>query len=526
MTERTVDLPDVGEGELRRWLVGVGDRIESDQPLAAVETEEGVVSIPSTHAGVVTDLHAASGDAIPVGARLATVDVGDPDGDRSGDDTSATADRVFAPPRTRRLAREHGVDLAEIEGSGTKGRITDADVRAATEKGAATADGAGNDRPTPRPVTADATSVMERREAGRDRGDAAEREPDETADRATAAVPAEGDPLRDRTLASPATQRLADDLGVDIDRVPTDRARGGVPFVTPAMVREYAGQGDAEGDAESDAATDTGVETGAEPPDADTGTEGRDEGVPADADPGERTDAERPRPGDRVPYRGVRRTIGERLEQAAAEVPQVTHTDEVDVTALVEARADLADRTGTGVRVTYLPFVLKAAALALADHPVLNASLDAEREEIVYHDEYHLGVATATEAGLLVPVIRDVDERGVVDLAETVERKVERVRDRSLAVEEMRGGTFTVTNVGATGGRYATPIVNPPEVAVLALGRIERRPWVVDGDVVARHTLPLSLSVDHRVVDGAAAAGFTNRLMELLAAPRDLLADA
>jgi pyruvate dehydrogenase E2 component (dihydrolipoamide acetyltransferase) len=214
------------------------------------------------------------------------------------------------------------------------------------------------------------------------------------------------------------------------------------------------------------------------------------------------------------------------MERAKYTAPHVTHTDEVDVTRLVETKADLEPYAAeAGVSLTYLPFVMRAVTRALQEFPRVNASLDEDAEEIVLHDDYNLGVATATDAGLMVPVVEDVDGKTLLELAAETARKVERARDRSIDREEMQGGTFTITNVGVIGGEYATPIVNHPEVAILALGKVAERPRVVDGDVVPRYTLPLSLSVDHRVVDGAVAARFTNRVMALLAAPARLLVE-
>ncbi|MFB6101197.1 MAG: dihydrolipoamide acetyltransferase family protein [Haloplanus sp.] len=506
MTVETFALPDVGEGvaegELVRWLVDVGDEVDEDQPLAEVETDKALVDLPSPYAGTVRERHAEEGEMVPVGAPLVSIAVADDTGEaqEAVADTAETAaegaqeaaTRVFAPPSTRRLARERGVDLDTVDGSGPGGRITDADVRRAAEH-----ETGDEGAPTPRTVDDDADDVMRPTE-GVAEGDAAtHREPAASVDRAVAAS---GD-TRDRTLAAPATRRLAADLGVDLDAVPTDRSRDGEAFVTPAMVHEYAErQRDAAGEAAAG---------GAEP-----------------ASTTEAPTADEARPGDRVPYRGIRRSIGEQMEQSKFTAPHVTHTDDVDVTALVETKADLENYAAeAGVDLTYLPFVMRAVARALAEFPQVNASLDEEAEEIVLHDEYDLGVATATDAGLLVPVVEDVDEKGLLDLASETATKVERARERRISREEMQGGTFTITNVGVIGGEYATPIVNHPEVAILALGRIEQRPRVVDGEVVARHTLPLSLSVDHRVVDGAVAARFTNRVMELLSSPARLLVE-
>jgi pyruvate dehydrogenase E2 component (dihydrolipoamide acetyltransferase) len=491
MTVETFKLPDVGEGvaegELVRWLVGEGQDIEEDQPLAEVETDKALVDLPSPFAGTVVELHAEEGEMVPVGTVIVSVDVGG-DGDAEGgtdvtaesvsgdDEAAAPSDgRVFAPPHTRRLARELGVDLARVEGSGPGGRVTDADVRAAAE---------GETEPSAS-TGPDATSVVQAPddEAGAHR---------ESADAVTEAAAAVTGAERDRTLAAPATRRLAVDLGVDLDAVPTDERRDGEAFVTPEMVREFAAGEEATADAEPTAS------------------------APADG----------PQPGDRIPYRGVRRAIGEQMERAKYTAPHVTHTDEVDVTRLVETKADLEPYAAeAGVSLTYLPFVMRAVTRALREFPRVNASLDEDAEEIVLHDDYNVGVATATDAGLMVPVVEDVAGKGLLELAAETATKVERARDRSIDREEMQGGTFTITNVGVIGGEYATPIVNYPEVAILALGKVAERPRVVDGEVVPRYTLPLSLSVDHRVVDGAVAARFTNRVMALLAAPARLLVE-
>jgi pyruvate dehydrogenase E2 component (dihydrolipoamide acetyltransferase) len=539
MTVETFALPDVGEGvaegELVRWLVDVGDDIEEDQPVAEVETDKALVDLPSPYAGTVRERHAEEGEMVPVGSTLVSIEVeggaeadaadadapdaADAEADDApganadaADDATATG-RVFAAPRTRRLARELGVDIERVVGSGPGGRATDADVRAAAEHA-----------PEPRALDPETASIMRERDGTADLDDVgAHRESADAVERAAAAADSldEEAAARDRTLAAPATRRLADELGVDLDAVPTDETRDGVAFVTPDAVREYAeGRREAE---ETTAGVEATAATGASPDcDADAATATAtttDDGGAREPSP-----VMGPRPGDCIPYRGVRRAIGEQMERSKYTAPHVTHTDEVDVTRLVETKADLDPYAAEeGVDLTYLPFVMRAVTRALAEFPQVNASLDEENEEIVCHDEYHLGVATATDAGLMVPVIEDVDEKGLLELAAETATKAERARDRTISREEMQGGTFTITNVGVIGGEYATPIVNHPEVAILALGRIAERPRVVDGEVGPRYTLPLSLSVDHRVVDGAVAARFTNRVMALLSAPARLL---
>ncbi|MUV90081.1 2-oxo acid dehydrogenase subunit E2, partial [Halapricum sp. CBA1109] len=227
---------------------------------------------------------------------------------------------------------------------------------------------------------------------------------------------------------------------------------------------------------------------------------------------------------------GVRKTIGEAMARSKRTAPHATHHDRVDATGLVETRERLRPLAEErDVNLTYLPIVMKAVVAALQDHPVLNTSLDEEHEEILYKQYYNVGVATATEAGLMVPVVESVDEKGLLEIAREVSELVAAARDRSIAREAMQGGTFTVTNFGAVGGEYATPILNPPETAILGLGELAQRPVVEGGsltdpgEVVARPVLPLSLSIDHRVIDGAEAARFVETLKEYLREPRTLL---
>jgi len=540
-------LPDVGEGvaegELVAWHVAPGDVVAEDQVLAEVETDKAVVDLPSPVAGTVEALHAEAGEVVPVGDVVVTIDPDDAadanvdtedamteateaegggaaggEGESEADDDAATATaagRIFAPPSVRRLARERDVDLTSVAGSGPGGRITAADVQeAAGASGAADADvadaiteiapeadvgeegresGVGTEAAVERAAEGDGTDASPRTSAVRRVGS-------EGADPAdVGGTTAAAD--RERTAAVPATRRLADELGVDIDAVPTDEMRDGTPFVDPAAVEAYAEAQQAAQEADA-AAVAAGEST--------------DAATAAARTPGERE--------SREPYRGVRRSTGERMAESASTVPHATHHDRAVVESLVEARQAMKPRAeARGVDLTYLPFVLKAVVAGLQEYPVLNTSLDEDSEEVVYKHYYDLGVATATEAGLLVPVVRDVDEASLLEVASEVNELTAKARDRSIDRSEMQGGTFTVTNFGAIGGEYATPIINYPETAILGLGAIEQRPVVVDGDVAARHTLPLSLSIDHRVIDGADAARFTNTVIEYLENPSLLL---
>jgi pyruvate dehydrogenase E2 component (dihydrolipoamide acetyltransferase) len=226
----------------------------------------------------------------------------------------------------------------------------------------------------------------------------------------------------------------------------------------------------------------------------------------------------------REPLSRVRKIIARRMHESASTIPHVTSFDDADVTELEQFRQEHKEELAeAGVKLTMLAFVLKAVAQALKEHPKLNASLDAEGGEIIYKQYVHLGVAVDTDRGLLVPVLRSADEMRIADIARALGEAVARARSGRIAPDELRGGTFTVSNMGAIGGSYSTPIINPPESAILLLGRTHERPVVVEGRVAPRLLLPLSLSYDHRLIDGADAARFLNAVIGYLESPGKLL---
>ncbi|SEO61836.1 pyruvate dehydrogenase E2 component (dihydrolipoamide acetyltransferase) [Halogranum amylolyticum] len=518
MTTKDFKLPDVGEGvaegELVSWLVAPGDTVEEDQPVAEVETDKALVEVPSPYNGTVKELHVEEGQMVPVGDVIITYEVeGEADEAAAADvepepeepaeaeaeteteaaaepsESSAKGGRVFAAPSARRLARELGVDIASVSGSGPSGRVTESDVRQAAEETSASAE--GEEKRGPRDVDVGGkSSVTKRGESGNGQQ--------------PSGVEAAG---RDRTLAAPATRRAAKEQGVDLDDVPATEMRDGEAFVSADAVMEYAEAQRAAQEADARAVSEAGAAE----------TETAAESAPAATAEGDLS-------GERIPYRGVRRTIGEAMQNSKFTAPHVTHHDSTDVSALVELRAELKEVAAErDVRLSYMPFVMKAIAAALKQYPYMNATLDEENEEIVLRDEYHIGVATATDAGLMVPVVEDVDKKGLLQIAEEMNDKIERARARSIGHDELRGSTFTITNFGVVGGEYATPIINYPEVGIMGLGELTERPVVEDGEVVARHTLPLSLSIDHRILDGAVAAEFANQVMEYLQHPKLLL---
>jgi pyruvate dehydrogenase E2 component (dihydrolipoamide acetyltransferase) len=530
---REFKLPDVGEGlaeaEIVGWLVEVGDTVTEDQPVAEVETDKAVVEVPSPVNGTVREIRAEEGEMVPVGEVIITFDVegepvepaepaadatgadaGDATGsepepavtpvDEEGEDgapaSASRGGRTFAAPSARRLARERGVDIGAVAGSGPGGRVTESDVRAAAEGGA---------EPEPEPGSAPRSATRRVDETG------AEADASGTAQSGNGATAGPEPAGRERTLAAPATRRVAREQGVDIDDVPTGETRDGEPFVTAEQVTRYAEaqraaqEADVEAvsgeTAEASEAATTGGD-GAEAPAMETTAEGEVE---------------------RRPYRGIRRTIGQAMERSKYTAPHVSHHDTAVVDDLVEVRERLKSRAEErGTRLTYMPFVVKAVVAALREHPILNSQLDEENEEILVKGYHNVGIAVATDAGLMVPVVENAGGKDMLTIGEEVNELASKARDRSISREEMQGGTFTITNFGAIGGEYATPIINYPETAILGLGALEQRPVVEGGEVVARYTLPLSLSIDHRVVDGADAAQFANTLIEYLENP-DLL---
>ncbi|MHC3379588.1 dihydrolipoamide acetyltransferase family protein [Haloarcula sp. H-GB5] len=542
------NLPDLGEGvaegEVLTWRVSPGDTVTEDQVLAEVETDKAAVDVPSPVNGVVRELHAEVGEMVQTGEVLITIEEeGDAEaadaaadstdeaesagGDTAQSDSDAdkataaatseqseastsTADgRVFASPSVRRLAREEGVDIAAVDGSGPGGRVTEGDVEAATASAGETAD--SDDGPTS--VVSKASDDGDSPTAAVSQGDDAGDTDDGTAVKsAVRSVSGDGQEAasRDQTLATPATRKAARELDVNIDAVPTDQTRDGQPYVDESAVRTYAEAQQAAQAADAEAVSAGG---GA------VGTTAEAGGTGAEATAVETGDGER-----REPYRGVRRSIGEQMARSRREVPHATHHDQVVVSGLVEARERLAPLAEErDVTLTYTPFVVKCVAAALDQHPVLNTALDTENEEIVYRDAHNIGVAAATDHGLVVPVVNDIDGKGLVELADEINDLVGRARERDIERSEMQGGTFTVTNFGAIGGEYASPIINVPETAILGIGALKERPVAEDGEVVAKPTLPLSLAIDHRVIDGADAARFVNTLKEYLADPTRLL---
>lgn len=227
---------------------------------------------------------------------------------------------------------------------------------------------------------------------------------------------------------------------------------------------------------------------------------------------------------ERVPFKGIRKIIANAMVKSVYTAPHVTLMDEIDVSALVALRErtkPLAEKKG--VKLTYLPFIVKALVAACRQFPALNAMIDEEKQEIVYKKYYNIGIATDTDNGLLVPVIHDADRKNIWSIASSIKDLAVRGREGKLSPNEMKGGTISITNIGSVGGMFFTPVINFPEVAILGAGRITEKPVVKNGQIVAASVMALSLSFDHRIVDGATAQSFLNYIKQLLADPELLV---
>jgi pyruvate dehydrogenase E2 component (dihydrolipoamide acetyltransferase) len=442
---REFKLPDLGEGihegEIIKVLVSEGDEVKEDQPILEVETDKATVEIPSPFAGVVTEIRVARGDLVNVGDVLLVF------GDMEGAEEEAAAPEKEAPPEKEKKEPEPEAAPPEAKEPA---------------------------RPAP-----------ERREGP---------------------VP-----------ASPATRRLARELGVDLKQVPGSGPGG---RVSSEDVRRFAERGKEEVE-EKEPAAPAKERRPAAPVEV---SPVRPSAIPVPPLP----DFTRWGEVERVPLRSVRRSTAKHMALAWSQIPHVSHQDIADVTELEAFRqkykVQIAEQGGS---LTLTIFVMKAAVAALKAHPRFNASLDADTEEIVLKRYYHVGVAVDTERGLLVPVVRDVDRKSISELSVELKELVERTRSGNASLEEMQGGTFTITNPGPLGGTAFAPIVNYPEVAILGMAQAQWRPVVRgkgdDVEIVPRFLLPIILSFDHRVVDGADAARFVSLIIDILEDPDRLL---
>ena len=461
-------LPDLGEGlaeaELIRWTVKPGDHVKEQQTIAEMQTDKALVEVPSPWTGTISELCGAEGQMIKVGAVLVRYGSGGAGANAAGASARAAVPAAAASSAAHAATHETQAHGGKPAGAGRGG----AAVAAEGDQGTVVGSVAGT------------LSVSDR---------FARRAPEHAA----AAAPG-------KALATPAVRRLAREMRVDIARVP-GTGRGG--RVTASDVAGFAGGAGGAGVAAGAAAASNGGAAVRAPAAAPL--------PPMDADG----------VTQRIPFRGVRRKIAEALDRSVRTAVHFTATDDADVTELDGRRREYSRVLGQ--KLSLLPFVMMAVCRGLRKHPSLNALVDDANAEILLKGVINLGIAVDTDAGLMVPVLRNADRLAVAQLSEGVKTLAARCRDRTITREESLGGTFTISNVGSYGAMYATPIINYPEVAILAVGRAKERVLVRDGKFYAGLVMPLSISCDHRVVDGAEAARFLNTVVKLLEDPAVLI---
>lgn len=453
-------LPDIGEGltegEVTKWLVKEGDAVREDQPMVEILTDKATAEITSPKAGVIEKIMVAEGTKVPVGTVLVVIGDG-----KAVPAKSAPAQKAAAAPKPAAAAKPAP---AEEE---------------APQEEAAEAEG-GEEAPE------------------------AEAPAEEEAEQPAAAQAPSVDPNR-LVLAAPATRRRARELGVDLRAV---RGTGPSGRITRTDLEEFA----ASGGKPPAPPTPKAPAPAKGPPPSPAPARAPTQPVAAAAE------------DTRVPLRGLRGKIAEQMLRSKQHSPHFTFADECDVTDLVALREQakgLAEERG--VKLTYLPFVIKALVAAFRRFPTVNAVVDDANNEYVIRKDYNIGIATDTEDGLMVPVVKNVDRLTILQIAAEVQRVTEAARTKKAALADLKGSTFTITSAGSIGGILATPILNYPEVGILGVYKIADRAVVRNGEIAVRKMMNLSITLDHRIVDGGTAAHFLNQVIKYLETPNLLL---
>jgi len=451
-------VPELGEnvasGDVAKVLVSVGDTVKMEQPVIELETDKATIEVPSSVAGVVKEIKVKKGDKVQVGAVIFTVD----DGAAAGNGATGNgAGKAAAAPAPAKVAEEPAQDAKpepkpepKVEAKPEPQKVVSMPPRQPAEA-----------PPAPAPLPASSAP--------------------------SSAAPA---------AASPGVRRLAREIGVDINAVVGSGPAG---RISQEDVKEHARR----------ILSSVGSA-----------------GAPA-AGGAMATRASRPMPDfakwgevQREAWSNIRRVTSEHLSYSWNTVPHVTQFDKADVTALEELRKKYKDQVvKAGGNLTVTSMLVKILATAIQKFPQFNASIDPERGEIVYKKYVNIGVAADTDRGLLVPVIKDAGRKNITQISVELQELAAKARDRKLTVEEMSGGSMSLSNLGGIGGTYFTPIINWPEVAILGVSRGATEPVWKDGQFVPRQTLPLSLSYDHRLIDGADAIRFLRWVVEAIEQP-------
>lgn len=465
-------LPDLGEnidsGDVISVLVNEGDEIQANQGVIELETGKAVVEVPSSIGGRITKVHVKVGDKLPIGATVLTIEAGAPAAAPAPKPQPQPAPQAAAPapaPAPQPVAPAPAPEPVAV----APAPVASAHPQVSTPVQAAYSnDNGGNGGLTP--------------------------------------------------AAAPATRRLARELGVDLGRVDGSGPGGRITRedIVTAVRQTNAAVATASAAPKPAAKAASAPAASAPAAAAASATSTGPEGV---------ADTDFWGPIRRLGMTKIRKTIAVNMARSASTIPHVTNFDSADITELERIRkGSMADYAGTTVKLTSMAFVMKAVALSLKHHGTLNASIDMEGEQLIYKDYVNIGVAVDTERGLVVPVIRNVDRLTIPQIAQALTDVATRARAAQFTMDDLRGGTFTISNLGAVGGQFSTPIINHPEVAILLLGRSKLQPVVVnENKIEPRLLMPLSLSYDHRLVDGATAGRFLNEVINFLEVPGRLL---
>jgi pyruvate dehydrogenase E2 component (dihydrolipoamide acetyltransferase) len=428
-------LPELGEGvhegELIKWKVKVGDVVKDDQPVCEIMTDKATVELPAPFHGTVTELKAKEGEVVKVGQVMLTYEGA---GKSAGAPASASASTGHAGNPAPRAPSTPAVGHAPVAGNG------------------------GGHAPAPMAARS-----------------------------APAPVPASSGATVGNVLAAPATRRYARESGVDLGQIQGSGPHGRV-------MKE----------------------------DVDAWMKGGAGAVSAGAPRMARGFA--PGTEERIPIRGLRKKISEKMRLSKDRAAHFTYVEEADATQLVALR-NQAKEVGAkqGIKVTYLPFVMKAMVAALKQFPTMNSNIDDEKNELVVKHTFNIGLSIQTDDGLTAPVVKHVEQKSILELAREIDDLVTRARNKKLTTEDFSGGSITLTNAGSIGGLFATPIINYPEVAILGFNKIFRKPVVVKEQIVIRDWTYFSISLDHRVIDGAVAAEFMKVFIQYIENPALLI---
>jgi len=514
-------LPDIGEGivecEIVEWLVSEGDTIKEDQPVCDVMTDKALVQIPAVHNGVVSKLYYAKGEIAKVHAPLFEMEIAD-DAKPAADNVQATtAPAQNSPAAEAAGSRSEDFILPDIGEGIVECEIVDWLV---TEGDTIVEDQPVCDVMTDKALVqipakysgvvsklyyakGDIAKVHSPLFAMQVSGEASAADPSaaapsaESAEQHKAALAKPGNNTAavssGKALASPAVRRLARELSVDLAKVQGSGDKG---RVYKDDVKAFA-----EGTVKPAAATKTEVTSTA----------------PAQGSA---------QAADRVePIKGIKAAMARQMADSVATIPHFTYCEEIDLTALIALRLSLKDSYAKqGVKLTMMPFFMKALSLAIKDFPVMNSQPNSDCTELRYFSEHNIGVAVDSKVGLLVPNVKGCQAKSIVDIARELGRLTDAAREGRVSPADLKAGTITISNIGAIGGTVATPIINKPEVAIVALGKVQTLPrFNAKGEVEARQLMQISWSGDHRIIDGGTIARFTNLWKQYLEQPSSML---